>query len=82
MAFIKKHLDDRFYLEGVSRVDVRNKIAREVCANLLMHREFSSTFVPQQNLIKSNDQVVTKSNDTDKILEFCKEPKNCLKLWM
>lgn len=163
MAFIKKHLDDRFYLEGVSRVDVRNKIAREVCVNLLMHREFSSTFVPkliiekdcfrtenanitkkigkinlnsyqpysknpkiakvfreigfadelgsgvknmykytkiysggepelkeddifrayipiiditeQQNLTKSNDQVVTKSNDIDKILEFCKEPR-------
>lgn len=142
---------------------MRNKIAREVCVNLLMHREFSSTFVPkliiekdcfrtenanitkkigkinlnsyqpysknpkiakvfreigfadelgsgvknmykytkiysggepelreddifrayipiiditeQQNLTKSNDQVVTKSNDTDKILEFCKEPK-------
>lgn len=163
MAFIRKHLDDRFYLEGVQRIDVRNKIAREVCVNLLMHREFSSTYIPkliierdcfrtenanitkkigkinlnsyepysknpkiakvfrtigfadelgsgvknmykytkiysggepelkeddiftayipiiditeQQYLTKSIDQVVTKSNDKDKILEFCQEPR-------
>ncbi len=44
MAFVGKHLDDRFYLEGVQRIDVRYKIAREVCVNLLMHREFSNPY--------------------------------------
>ena len=43
MAFGAKHLDDKFYLEGVQRVSVRGKILREVIANSLMHREFSSS---------------------------------------
>lgn len=44
MAFVDKHLDDRFYIENNQRIDVRNKIAREVCSNLLMHREFASPY--------------------------------------
>ena len=43
MAFGAKHLDDKFYLEGVQRVSIRGKILREVIANSLMHREFSSS---------------------------------------
>ncbi len=39
--FVDKHLDDKFYIEGTQRIDVRNKIARELCSNILMHREFS-----------------------------------------
>ena len=44
MNFVEKHLDDRFYLEDVQRIDVRKKIAREVCVNLLIHREFSNPY--------------------------------------
>lgn len=44
MDFVVKHLDDRFYIEGTQRIDVRNKIFREVCANMLIRREFSSAF--------------------------------------
>jgi len=43
MAFGAKHLDDKFYLEGVQRVSVRGKILREVIANSLIHREYSSS---------------------------------------
>ncbi len=28
MAFVEKHLDDKFYIEGNQRIDVRNKIAK------------------------------------------------------
>ena len=44
MAFIEKHLDDKFYIEENQRIDVRNKIARELCANILIHREFSNPY--------------------------------------
>lgn len=44
MEFVDKHLNDMFYLEGSQRRDVRNKIAREICSNVLMHREFTSAF--------------------------------------
>lgn len=40
MHFVKKHLDDPFYLEGDVRVSVRNKLFREVVANILIHREY------------------------------------------
>ncbi|MBP3284844.1 MAG: putative DNA binding domain-containing protein [Clostridia bacterium] len=53
MAFIEKHLDDKFYLEGSQRIDVRNKIARELCVNMLIHREFSNPY-PAKLIIEKN----------------------------
>lgn len=40
MDFVAKHLPDPFYLEGTVRVSLRDKIFREVVANLLVHREY------------------------------------------
>jgi ATP-dependent DNA helicase RecG len=40
MDFVAKHLPDPFYLEGNVRVSLREKIFREVIANLLVHREY------------------------------------------
>ena len=31
MALVEKGLDDKFYLEDSQRLEVRNKIARELC---------------------------------------------------
>lgn len=39
MAFVAKHLPDKFYLEGDQRVSLRSKIFREVAANMIVHRE-------------------------------------------
>lgn len=36
MAFIAKHLPDKFYLEGDQRISLRDKIFREVIANYLV----------------------------------------------
>ncbi len=66
IAFIDKHLDDRFYLEGVQRIDVRNKIAREICANLLMHNEYSIPFPPK--LIIEKDKMWTENANRPKKL--------------
>jgi len=55
MAFAEKHLSSPFYLEGDTRIDIRNAIFREVAANLLIHREYTShfpaKFVIEENLI-------------------------------
>ena len=42
MQFIQKHTNDKFYLEGSHSVSIIDKIARELCSNLLIHREFLS----------------------------------------
>jgi ATP-dependent DNA helicase RecG len=40
MDFVAKHLPDPFYLESRVRVSLRDKIFREIIANLLVHREY------------------------------------------
>lgn len=41
MAFVRKHLPDKFYQEGEQRISLRDRIFREVVGNLLIHREFA-----------------------------------------
>ena len=40
--FINKHLPEKFYLEGDQRIDLRDKIFREVIGNAIVHREYTS----------------------------------------
>ncbi len=44
LAFAKKHLPDRFTLEGSLRISARDIIVRELVSNLLIHREFMNPF--------------------------------------
>ena len=44
MAFVSKHLPDRFYLEGDMRISLREKIFREIVANMLVHREYTNAY--------------------------------------
>lgn len=80
MAFVDKHLDDRFYIENNQRIDVRNKIAREVCSNLLMHREFASPY-PAKLIIEENYLKTENANRAKMVGEITPEsyepyPKN------
>ena len=59
MTFIRRNLPDKFHLEGIQRVDIRNVIFREMAANMLIHREFSHSF-PAKFLIFS-DRVITEN---------------------
>ncbi|MDW7682046.1 MAG: putative DNA binding domain-containing protein, partial [bacterium] len=59
MQFILAHLPDKFYLEGDTRVDLREKIFREVVANILIHREFINAFPAR--LIIYRDHLVTEN---------------------
>ena len=44
MDFGKKHLPDKFFLENDMNKSLRNSILREMISNVLMHREFSSSY--------------------------------------
>lgn len=44
MEFGKKHLPDKFFLEDTMNKSLRNTILREMVSNVLMHREFSSSY--------------------------------------
>ena len=59
MAFIAKHLPDKFYLEGVHNISLRNKLFREIVSNLLIHREFANRFPAK--LIIEKDRVYTEN---------------------
>ena len=61
MAFGQKHLDDKFFLEGVQRVSVRDKILREMISNLLIHREYSSSY-PGRMIIEKGRIIADNAN--------------------
>ena len=59
MDFVRKHLPDPFYLEGVNRISLRDKIFREVVSNILIHREYLSPFPAR--LVIERDRVITEN---------------------
>jgi ATP-dependent DNA helicase RecG len=61
MQFISKHLNDKFYLEGIQRISIRDKIFREAITNLLIHREFSNPF-PAKLVIEKERVYIENSN--------------------
>jgi len=81
MHFVEKHLDDPFYLEGDVRVSVRNKLFREVVANILIHREYSNPY-PAKFIIE-RERVITENGnkphgfgqiDIDNFIPYPKNP--------
>ncbi|MBW3466918.1 RNA-binding domain-containing protein [Arthrospiribacter ruber] len=59
MAFVRKHLPDKFYQEGEQRISLRDRIFREVIGNLLIHREYTNAFPAK--LIIEKDQVLAEN---------------------
>ncbi len=45
LEFSRKHLLDKFFLEDIQRVSLRNILVREMISNTLMHREYSSSYI-------------------------------------
>ncbi len=60
-GFINKHLPEKFYLEGDQRIDLRDKIFREVIGNVIVHREYTSA-LSTDLIITSTDVIVTNPN--------------------
>ena len=61
MAFAAKHLPDVFFLEGDQRKSLRTIISREMIANTLIHREYTSSYQAKY-VIESNRMYVENAN--------------------
>lgn len=59
MNFVTKHLPDKFHLQGDQRISLREKIFREIAANILIHREYTNAF--PTSFIIYKDRVVCKN---------------------
>ena len=59
MDFIKKHLPEQPYIEGIQRFSLRDKILREVALNLIIHREYSSAYPTTFTIYR--DRIVTEN---------------------
>ena len=66
--FIKKHLNDKFYIEDDQRINVRDVIARELCANLLIHREYSNPYPAK--LIIGKESILTENANKPRIIGY------------
>lgn len=61
MAFVAKHLPDKFFLEKEQRISLRDHIFREVAANMLIHREFLNPY-PAKFIVESHRLFAENSN--------------------
>ena len=59
MEFIAKHLPEKFHLEGAQRINLRDRIFREVIGNVLIHREFTNPYPAK--LVIEKDRVFTEN---------------------
>lgn len=57
MAFLRRHLPEWPYIEGTQRMSLREVVFREVCLNILIHREFGGQH--EASLVIYNDRVET-----------------------
>lgn len=79
-SFISKHLPNPFYLENNQRISLRDIIARELCVNLLIHREYSNPAVTRL-IINRKEIYVENANRAKrigyiKLDDFVPYPKN------
>lgn len=79
-AFVRKGLPDRFALNGDKRTSPRDVIARELVANSLMHREYSSPIVARIIMDSSSIRTINASRSffegRMRLGEFTPMPKN------
>ena len=66
--FVKKHLNEKFYIDGNQRINIRDVIARELCVNLLIHREYSNP-IPAR-LIITKESIITENANRPRNIGF------------
>lgn len=59
MLFIRSHLPDKFFMERDVRVDLREKIFREVMSNIIIHRDYTNAYAT--TVIIYNDRLVAEN---------------------
>ena len=80
MDFARKHLPDPFFLEGDIRKSLREIIVREMVANTLIHREFTSSrparFVIERDRMYVENACRASSGDILTPDNFTPDPRN------
>ena len=80
MDFARKHLPDPFFLEGSVRKSLREIIVREMVANTLIHREFTSSrparFVIERDRMYVENACRAASGDALTPDNFTPDPRN------
>lgn len=61
-AFINKHLPEKFFVEGDQRIDLRDKVFREVIGNAIIHREYTSA-IATELLISATEVRISNPNN-------------------
>lgn len=82
MKFIQIHTSDKFFLINNSNTSIRDIIAREVVANILVHRDFSSAFpaklIIEKDWLKTENWCRPRRHGNILQDEFSPYPKNPL----
>lgn len=73
--FVQKHTNDKFFLEGSHSISIRDKIAREICSNLLIHRELSDGITSR--IIITKDNIYTENPNRARFRGFI-TANNCI----
>lgn len=80
MDFTAKHLPDKFHLEGDTRISLRERIFREVIANLIVHREYTNAHSASFIIYKDRVEILNANNPNGSgsisISNFLPFPKN------
>ena len=80
MAFVEKHIDDKFYMENEIRVSARNRLFREVIANMLIHREYSNAYpaklIIEKDCVRTENGNKARGLGTISLTDFVPYPKN------
>jgi len=80
MEFVAKHLPDPFYLEGVQRINLREKIFREIVSNLLVHREYTdatpATLIIYRDRVETTNAAIPHGHGPIRPGHFTPFPKN------
>ena len=82
IEFVEKHTLDKFFLIGGQSVSIRSKIAREIVSNILVHREYTSTYpakiIIERNSIKTENWSIPQTFGQIDPNVFAPYPKNPL----
>jgi ATP-dependent DNA helicase RecG len=80
MDFVAKHLPDKFFLDGDARISLRERIFREVIANLIVHREYTNAHSATFTIYKNRVEILNANNPNGSgpisISNFLPFPKN------
>ena len=82
MEFVAKHTSDKFFLIDNVNTSIRGIIAREVIANILVHRDYSSAFpakvIIEKDWLRTENWCIPRRHGNIMSDEFTPYPKNPL----